>query len=126
MATIDVHTTVQDLEAAGADPKLAAAIAQGIARAAPARGGSSGINILARATGLGFMLITVVFGWFMIEASQQRADLRTGIEANRDRIDALTERVSSLEVSISGLETRVAERLTRIEILLEERLPERR
>ena len=119
MATIDVHTTVQDLEAAGADPKLAAAIAQGIARAAPARGGSSGINILATATGLGFMLITVVFGWFMFEASQQRSDLRTAIEANRDRIDALTDRVSSLEVSMS-------ERFTRIETLLEERLPSRR
>ncbi|MCY3596416.1 MAG: hypothetical protein OXG71_03140 [Rhodospirillales bacterium] len=130
MATIDVHTTVQDLEAAGADPKLAAAIAQGIARAAPARGGSSGINILATATGLGFMLITVVFGWFMIEASQQRADLRAGIEANRDRIDAVETRLSGdiarLSERISGLETRVSERLTRIETLLEERLPERR
>jgi len=112
MATIDVHTTVQDLEAAGADPKLAAAIAQGIARSTPTRGGSASVNILATATGLGFTLITVVFGWFMIEASQQRADLR-------DRIDALGNRVSSLEVSMS-------ERLTRMETLLEERLPERR
>ena len=102
----------RDLEAAGADPKLAVAIAQGIARAAPTRGGSSGINILATATGLGFTLITVVFGGFMIEASQQRADLR-------DRIDALGNRVSSLEVSMS-------ERLTRMEALIEERLPERR
>ena len=51
------------------------------------------------ATGLGFTLITVVFGWFMVEA-------------NRDRIGAA--------------ETRLSERLTRIEILLEERLPGRR
>ena len=119
MATIDVHTTVQDLEAAGADPKLATAIAQGIARATPRQSGSSSINILATATGLGFMLITVVFGWFMFEASQQRSDLRVAIEANRDRIDALTDRVSSLEVSMS-------ERFTRIETLLDERLPPRR
>ena len=126
MATIDVHTTVQDLEAAGADPKLAAAIAQGIARAATTRAGSSGIIILATATGLGFMLITVVFGWFMIEASQQRADLRAGIEANRDGIDALGDRVSGLEISMSERFAAVESRLTRIETLLEERLPERR
>ena len=62
MATVNVHTAVQDLEAAGADPKRAAAIAQGIARAAPARGSSSGINILTAATGLGFTLSTAVFG----------------------------------------------------------------
>ena len=118
MATIDVHTAVQDLEAAGADPKLAAAIAQGIARAAPARG-TSGINILAAATGLGFTLITVVFGWFMVDASQQRADLRVGVER-------LSERVSNLEVSMSERFAGVESRLTRIENLLEERLPERR
>ena len=76
MATVDVHTTVQDLEAAGADPKLAAAIADGIARAAPRHSGPSSIGILATTTALGFMLITVVFGWFMFEASQQRSDLR--------------------------------------------------
>ena len=108
MATIDVHTTVQDLEAAGADPKLAAAIAQGIARAAPARGSASGINILAAATGLGFTLITVVFGWFMVDASQQRADLRASVERVSERV--------------AGVESRLA----RIETLLEERLPERR
>ena len=110
-----MHTTVQDLEAAGADPKLAAAIAQGIARAAPARGSASGNNILAAATGLGFTLITVVFGWSMVEASQQRADLRDAIEANRNRIDVVNDRVAGFE-----------SRLTRIEALLEERLPERR
>ena len=126
MATIDTHTTVQDLEAAGADPKLAAAIAEGIARATPARGGASGINILAATTGLGFMLVTVVFGWFMVEASQQRADLRAGIEANRDRIDAVNDRLSGLEISMSERFAVVESRLTRIETLLEERLPERR
>ena len=126
MGTIDVHTTVQDLEAAGADPRLAAAIAQGIARAAPVRGGVTAINFLAAATGLGFMLITVVFGWFMVEASQQRADLRAGIEANRDRIDAVNDRVATLDTRLSGDIARLSERLARIETLLEERLPERR
>ena len=107
MATIDLHSTVQDLEAAGADPQLAAAIAAGIARAAPRQGGPSSIGILATATALGFTLLTVVFGWFMFEASQQRSDLRVAIEANRDRIEVGNER------------------LTRIETLLEERLPRR-
>ena len=119
MATVDLHSTAQDLEAAGADPQLAAAIAAGIARVAPRRSGPSSISILATAMVFGFTLLTVVSGWFMFEASQQRADLRTAIEGNRDRIDALSDRVSGLEVSMS-------ERLTRIETLLEERLPPRR
>ncbi len=108
MATVDLHSTAQDLEAAGADPQLAAAIAAGIARVAPRRSGPSSMSILATAMVLGFTLLTVVSGWFMFEASQQRADLRTAIEGNRDRIEA------------NG------QRLTRIETLLEERLPPRR
>ena len=43
----------------------------------------------------------------------------TGVDANRDRIDAVNERLSTFETGVS-------ERLTRIETLLEERLPERR
>ena len=118
MATVDIHTTVQDLEAAGADPKLAAAIAEGIARAAPHHSGPTSIGILATATALGFMLVAVVFGWFMFEASQQRSDLGIAIEANRDRIDAVND-------SIARLDTTVSERFARIGTLLEERLPER-
>ena len=84
-----------------------------------ARDDSSGIYMLAAATGLGFMLLTAVFAWFMSEASWQRSDLLTAIEANGDRIDALADHVSGLEVSMS-------ERLTRIETLIDERLPPRR
>jgi len=116
---MDTHSTAQDLEAAGADPKLAAAIAAGIARAAPRRGGPSAMGILATAMVLGFTLFTVVFGWFMFEASQLRSDLRAAIEANRDRIDAVETRLASDIANLS-------ERLTRIETLLEERLPPRR
>ena len=119
MATTDVQTTTHDLEAAGIDRQHAAAMAQAIAQAIPRREGPSSIGILATTTGLGFMLITVVVGWFMVEASQQRADLRAAIEANRDRIDTVGERLSTFETSVS-------ERLTRIETLLEERLPARR
>ena len=118
MATVDVHTTVQDLEAAGAGPKLAATVAEEIARAAPRNSGPTSIGILATATALGFVLITVVFGWFMPEASQQRSDLRIAIEANRDRIDAVNDRIARLDTTVS-------ERFVRIETLLEERLPAR-
>ena len=83
------------------------------------RDDSSGTYVLAAATGLGFMLLTAVFGWFMSEASQQRSDLLPAIEADGDRIDALADRVAGLEVSMS-------ERLTRIETLIDERLPPRR
>ena len=110
MATVDVHAT-------GADPKLAAAIAAGIARAAPRHSAPTSIGMPATATALGFMLITVVFGWFMFEASQQRSDLRIAIEANRDRIDAVNHRIARLDTTVS-------ERFARIETLLEERLPE--
>ena len=126
MATIDLHTTTQDLEAAGADPQLAAAIAAGIARAATPQRGPSPISILAAATALGFTLLAAGMGWLLIEIQANRGL----IEANRDRIDALGERVSGLEVSmserISALEVNVSERLARIETLLEERLPSRR
>ena len=93
MAAIDVHTAGRD--------------------------DSSGIYMLAAATGLGFMLLAAVFAWFMSEASWQRSDLLTAIEANGDRIDALADRVSSLDVTMS-------EQLTRIEALIDERLLSRR
>ena len=118
MVTMDLHSTAQNLEAAGADPGLAAAIAAGIARAVPCRGGPSATGILATAMVLGFALVAVVFGWFMFEASQQRSDLRAAIEANRDRIDAV-------ETRLAGDIANLSERLTRIETLLEERLPPR-
>ncbi len=96
-----------DYRAAGAEPKLAAAIAEGIALAAPYQSSPSSIGILATVTALGFMLITVVFGRLMFEANQQRSDLRVAIKANRDLIEAGNER------------------LTRIKTLLDERLPPR-
>lgn len=121
MATTDVQRTIQDLEAAGADPRLAAAIA----RAVRPRSGPSPISILAAATALGFSLLAAGMGWLILEIHANRGL----IEANRDRIDAVDERLTGFETRISerlaGLETRVSERLTRVETLLEERLPER-
>ena len=67
----------------------------------------------------GFTLLTFVSGWFMFEASQQRAYLRVAIDAVNERIDAVEARLAG---DIAGL----SERMTRIEALLEERLPPRR
>jgi len=72
------------------------------------------------------MLITVVFGWFMFEASQQRSDLRAAVEANRDRIDAVETRLAGDIADLSERVGGLSERMTRIETLLEERLPPRR
>ena len=115
MATIDVHTTTQDLEAAGADPQLVAAIAAGIARAATPRRAPSSISILATATALGFTLLAGGMGWLLIE-----------IHANRSLIEASLDRVDAAQTRLSGEIQSVSERLTRIETILEERLPARR
>ena len=58
--------------------------------------------------GFGLAILIAILTW-----------LATGIDANRDRIDAVNERLSMFETDVS-------ERLTRIETLLDERLPERR
>ena len=110
MATTDVQNTAHDLETAGADPRLAAAIAHAIRVASPpvSQQPTWPIPVIAA-------VLVAVIG--MVGAGVYKNGDR--IDANRDRIDALTDRVSSLEVSMS-------ERFTRIETLLEERLPERR
>lgn len=100
MATTDVQNTIHDLEAAGADPKLAAAIAHLLER----RAGPSAMWILIAATLAGFRLLAIGLGWVKSDVG----GLRTEIAGNRDRID------------------NVSEHLTRMETLLEERLPERR
>lgn len=125
MNTADIETDPRELEAAGIPSKHADAIAQTIshhitraipeiARAVGKQRGPSAITILASATFAGFFLLTAVSGWLLVDASHQRTEIRTAIEANRDRIDAVNERIGAN-----------AERLTRIETLLEERLPPR-
>ena len=89
-----------DLVEVGVEPKQAAVIARALATR---RGPST-----ATWAGFGLAVLIAVLTW-----------LATGIDANRDRIDAVNERLSTFETSVS-------ERLTRIETLLEERLPERR
>ena len=113
MVTTDVQKPAHDLEAAGADPRLAAAIAQAIRASSPpvprtpTRPVPVIVAVLVAAIGIG----------------------GAGIYSNGDRIDTLTDRVAGLEVSlsdrISKLEVSVSERFARIETLLEERLPER-
>ncbi|MCY4003913.1 MAG: hypothetical protein OXF33_09445 [Rhodospirillales bacterium] len=90
-----------DLVEVGVEPKQAAVIAR--AFAVRHRGPST-----ATWAGFGLAVLIAVLTW-----------LATGIDANRDRIDAVNERLSTFETGVS-------ERLTRIETLLDERLPERR
>ncbi len=103
MATSDVQNTTHDLEAAGADPKLAEAIARAIRAASPAvsQPPTWPVPVIAA------VLVATI------------GIVGAGVYRNGDRIDTLTDRVSKLEVSMS-------ERFARIETLLEERLPERR
>ena len=110
MATSDVQNTTHDLEAAGAEPKLAEAIARAIRAGSPAvsQPPTWPIPVIAA-------VLVAAIG--IVGAGVYKNGDR--IDANRDRIDALTDRVSKLEVSMS-------ERFTRIETLLEERLPARR
>ena len=114
----DVHDA---LVKAGVDHAAAAALARGLARPA----GPSGLTILTAATLAGFTLLGLGLGWvksdiadvrgdLRTEIADVRSDLRTEIAANRDRIDAVNLRLAGVE-----------ERLTRIETLLEERLPAR-
>ena len=96
---------------AGVDEEAATAMAARLQR----RAGPSAMSILIAATLAGFGLLAIGIGWvkndiggLRTEIKSDIGELRTGISANRDRIEA------------NG------QRLTRIETLLEERLPPRR
>ena len=88
----------------GVDEDTATAMAKRLER----RAGPSAMSILIAATFAGFGLLAIGIGWVKSDIGE----LRTEIAANRDRL--------------SAFETSVSERLTRIETLLEERLPARR
>ena len=85
---------------AGVDEEAATAMAARLER----RAGPSAMSILIAATLAGFGLLAIGIGW-----------VKSDIGELRLRIDAVNERVGEN-----------AERLTRIETLLEERLPPRR
>ena len=68
MTTMDMQATAHDLEAAGADPRLAAVLAERFAHIGPRRyRGPSSISILAVATTLGFALVIACMGWLLSE-----------------------------------------------------------
>ena len=97
--TANLEASPQDLEAAGIPPKHDDAIAHRfsveVTRAIRPRRGPSAITILATDTPIGFGLLTAVSGWFLIDASHQRTEIRTAIEANRDGIGTLGTRLST-------------------------------
>ena len=110
----NVQNTAHDLEAAGADPKLAAAIARAIRTADQPAGQPPRWPVPVIAA----VLIATI------------GIVGAGVYRNGDRIDTISDRLSSLEVSmserLSSLEVSMSERLARMETLIEERLPERR
>ena len=95
----------------GVDEDTATAMVERLAH----REGPSALSILTGATIVGFIVLALGLTWLKHDLRELRTELkseagqlRTEIAANRDRIDG------------------VSERLTRIETLLEERLPARR
>ena len=104
-------TDVRDaLVKAGVDQDAALEIQRRLER----RSGPSAMSILVGATAAGFGLLAIGIGWVKSDVAELRTELRTEIAANREQIDAVADRVDA-----------ISERLTRIETLLEERLPER-
>ena len=134
MTTKDMQPTTQNLEAVGANPRLAAILAESLAVVRPLTGrGPSSISILAAATGFGFAPLTAAMGWILIEVHASRERLTGEIHANRERVDYVETRLSGEIQSLSGMVQSlssevqgVSQRMTRIETLLEERLPARR
>ena len=100
----DVHDVHDALVKAGVDQAAANAIARGLVRPA----GPSAMSILTAATLAGFTLLGIGLGWVKSDLADVRIELRAEINAVNGRL--------------SGVE----ERLTRIETLLEERLPAHR
>ena len=96
---------------AGVDEDAATAMAERLTR----RDGPSPMSILTGTTIIGFIVLALGLTWL----KHDLRELRTEIVANRDRIDGVGTRLSGEIQSLS-------ERLTRIETLLEERLPARR
>ncbi len=96
--TRDPNDAIRHLEPVGAEPKLAQAIASLLATAAKPAPGAT---------------ITAAMGWFVVvEIRQTRSELIAAINANTARIETLSERTTAL-----------GERLTRVETLIQERLP---
>ena len=99
----DPSDTIRRLESAGAEPKFAEAIASLL----PTATKPTAISTVIAASAGAVPTIVVPFfiaimGWFIVDA----------INANTTRIETLTERTADL-----------GERITRVETLIQERLP---
>ena len=118
ITTPNPSDAVRHLESAGAEPKLARAIASlltATTRPPP------GVAITDRAS-TAIQTIIVPFliaamGWFVVdEIRQTRSELTAAINANTARIETLSETLNERTNALS-------ERLTRVETLIQERLP---
>ena len=111
----DPSEAIRRLETAGAEPGLAQAIVSlltppakpGIGAAVAASAGSAIPTLVVP-------LLIAAMGWFVVdEIRQTRGELTAAINTNTARIEALNERTTDL-----------GERLTRVETLIQERLPQ--
>lgn len=113
--TPDPNDAIRRLETAGAEPGLAQAIASLLTTAARTTIGTT----ITAAIGTAIPTLVVPFliaamGWFVVdEIRQTRSELTAAINANTARIETLNERTTDL-----------GERLTRVETLIQERLPQ--
>ena len=116
--TPDPSDAIRRLESAGAVPRLAQAIASLLTTAVPP---APGATITDRA-GTAIQTVIVPFliaavGWFVVdEIRQTRSELTVAIDANTARIETLREQFNERT-------TGLGERLTRVETLIQERLP---
>lgn len=108
MTQTDVHAAIRDLEAAGADPKLAQAIARHAFRTERLPAPIWPVPVISAVLVAAIGIVGV------------------GVYKNGDRIDAVNTRIDAVNERVATLEVSVTERLVRIETLLSERLPERR
>ena len=116
--TRDPNDAIRHLESAGAEPKLAQAIASLLATAAkPTLGATITAAIGTAIPTIIVPLFIAAMSWFVVdEIRQTRSELTAAINANTARIEALSEQLNERT-------TALGERLTRVETLIQERLP---
>ena len=114
----DPNDATRLLESAGAEPKLAQAIASLLATAArPTLGATTGDRATTAIQTIIVPIFIAAMGWFVVdEIRQTRSELTAAINANTARIEALREQFNERT-------TGLGDRLTRVETLIQERLP---
>ena len=116
--TPDPSDAIRRLESAGAEPRLAQAIASLLTTAARPTPGALITDRASRAIPtIVVPFLIAAMGWFVVdEIRQTRSELTAAINASTTRIEALREQFNERTAGLG-------ERLTRVETLIQERLP---